>query len=145
MDYWLLLVWWITCTRMQECKHVTSSSGCCWFLVPLMCTGQRVNSTMQTINRHYNNNIWAKTWQNQWNEFAPREDSGQPGHLPSVISLAVRMKKPWVLSYPLSPQQRLQTGWMPRLIWVFAGRTLILLVLWCRVSFIMQSHNITAS
>ena len=27
------------------------------------------------------------------------------------------------------------TGWMPRLIWVFAGRTLILLVLSCRGSF----------
>ena len=27
-----------------------------------------------------------------------------------------------------------QTGWMPRLIWVFAGRTLILLVLSCRGS-----------
>ena len=27
-----------------------------------------------------------------------------------------------------------QTGWMPRLIWVFAGRTLILLVLSCRSS-----------
>ena len=29
-----------------------------------------------------------------------------------------------------------QTGWMPRLIWVFAGRTLTLLVLSCRGSFI---------
>ena len=28
-----------------------------------------------------------------------------------------------------------QTGWMPRLIWVFAGRTLILLVLSCRGSY----------
>ena len=32
----------------------------------------------------------------------------QPGHLPSLIRVfAVRMKKPWVLSYPLSAQQRL--------------------------------------
>ena len=29
-----------------------------------------------------------------------------------------------------------QTGWMPRLIWVFAGPTLILLVLSCRGSYI---------
>ena len=29
-----------------------------------------------------------------------------------------------------------QTGWMPRLIWVFTGRTAILLVLSCRGSFI---------
>ena len=31
--------------------------------------------------------IWAATWQNQQNECAPSEDSDQPGHLPSPISL----------------------------------------------------------
>ena len=72
-------------------------------------------------------------------------------YLPSVIRVyAVCMKKAWVLSYPLSAQRRLrsdwagaqadhsedsgQTGWMPRLIWVFAGRILLLLVLSCRSS-----------
>ena len=55
----------------------------------------------------------------------PREDSDQPGHTPSLIRVfAVRMKKPWVLSYPLRAQRRLyQTGQMPRLIRVFAVRT----------------------
>ena len=65
----------------------------------------------------------------------PSEYSDQPGHLPSLIRVfAVRMKKPWFLSYPLSAQWRLwsdwassedsdQTGRMPRLIWVFAGCT----------------------
>ena len=39
---------------------------------------------------------------------APIEDSDQPWHPPSMISVfAVRTKKAWVLSYPLSPQQRL--------------------------------------
>ena len=39
---------------------------------------------------------------------APSEDSDQPGHLPSLIRVfAVRMKKAWVLSYPLSAQPRL--------------------------------------
>ena len=72
---------------------------------------------------------------------APNEVSDQPGHPPSLNKVfAVRMEKPWVLSYPLSGQRRLwsdgrgctgwsessladQTGQMPRLIWVFAGRT----------------------
>ena len=37
------------------------------------------------------------------NECAPSEDSDQPGHPPSLIRVfAVRMKKTWVLSYPLS-------------------------------------------
>ena len=36
---------------------------------------------------------------------APSEDSDQTGHPPSLIRvLAVRMKKAWVLSYPLSAQ-----------------------------------------
>ena len=36
----------------------------------------------------------------------------QPGHPPSPISVfAVRMKKPWVLSYPLSAQRRLLSDW----------------------------------
>ena len=60
---------------------------------------------------------------------------------PSLIRVfAVRMKKVWVLSYPLNSDQ---TGrmprliWvMPRLIWVFAGRT-------CHfVCFVMRRLNI---
>ena len=41
---------------------------------------------------------------------APSEDSDQPGHSPSEDSDQpghVRMKKAWILSYPLSAQQRL--------------------------------------
>ena len=41
-------------------------------------------------------------------EYVPSEDSDQPGHSPSLIRVfAVRMKKAWVLSYPLSAQRRL--------------------------------------
>ena len=41
---------------------------------------------------------------------APSEDSDRPEHLPSLIRVfAVRMKKAWVLSYPLSVQQRLRS------------------------------------
>ena len=39
---------------------------------------------------------------------APSEDSDQPGHPPSLVgAFAVRMKKAWVLSFPLSAQRRL--------------------------------------
>ena len=77
------------------------------------------------------NITWAVSWQNQQSECAPSKDSDQPGHSPSLIRvLAVRMKKAWVLSYPLSASKDSdQTGWMPRLIWVFAGCTATLLVL----------------
>ena len=40
--------------------------------------------------------------------FAPSEDSDQPGHPPSLIGVfAVRMKKPWALSYTFSALRRL--------------------------------------
>ena len=43
---------------------------------------------------------------------APSEDSDQPGHPPSLIRVfAVRIKKAWVLSYPLSAQRRLWSDW----------------------------------
>ena len=39
---------------------------------------------------------------------APSEDSDQTGRMPSLVWVfAVRMKKAWVLSYPLSAQRRL--------------------------------------
>ena len=45
-------------------------------------------------------------------ECAPSDDSDQPGHPPSLISVfAVRMKKAWVVSYPLSAHQRLWSDW----------------------------------
>ena len=43
---------------------------------------------------------------------APSEDSGQPGHSPSLIrTFAVRMKKAWFLGYPMSAQRRLWSDW----------------------------------
>ena len=52
--------------------------------------------------------IWATTWQNQQSDCVHNEDSDQPGHSPSLIRVfAVRMKKPWALSYPLSAQGKL--------------------------------------
>ena len=67
---------------------------------------------------------WAATWQNQNYECVPSEDSDQPGHPPRLIRVdqpghppslirvfAVRMKKAWVLSYPLSAQQRPWSDW----------------------------------
>ena len=43
---------------------------------------------------------------------AASEGSDQHGHPPSLMSdFAVRMKKPWVLSYPLSAQRRLWSDW----------------------------------
>ena len=81
--------------------------------------------------------VWTASWQNQQDGCAPSEDSDQPGHTPSLIRVfAVCLKKAWVLSYLLSAQWRLSSDWADaRLIWVFAGCTVILLVLSCHGSF----------
>ena len=66
--------------------------------------------------------MWATTWQNQQNECVPSEDSDQP-----ESSLCAQ----WVVKNPsflhADSEDSDQTGRMPRLIWVFAGRTAILL------------------
>ena len=82
-------------------------------------------------------NIWAATWQNQQNDCAPSEDSDQSGHPPSLIRVfAVRMKKAWVLSYPLSAQRRLWSDWADSQAGlVFAGRTVTVSVSSCRGSY----------
>ena len=52
--------------------------------------------------------IWAGTGQNEQNSCVPSEDSDQPGHSPSLIRVfGVRMTKAWLLTYPMSAQQRL--------------------------------------
>ena len=76
----------------------------------------------------------AITWQNQQNECA---------HSKTQISLGIRpvwsessLCAQWVAKDPsflhADSEDSDQTGRMPRLIWVFAGRTLIWLVLSCR-------------
>ena len=59
--------------------------------------------------------IWASiSAHDKTNKMAcvPSKDSDQPGHLPSLIRVfTVCMKKPWVLSYPLSAQQILWSDW----------------------------------
>ena len=49
---------------------------------------------------------------------APSEDSDQTGHPPNLIRVfAVRMKKHWVPSYPLSAQRRLWSDWAESFCW----------------------------
>ena len=83
---------------------------CKYYLRKYICPCKLSSLSMFSMPNHIccKSNKWAATWQNQQSECAPSEDSDQPGHSPSQISVfAVRMKKHWVLSYPLSAQRRL--------------------------------------
>ena len=81
--------------------------------------------------------IWAATWQNQRNDSAPSEDSDQPGHPPSLSesSLCAQCIAKDPIFLHADSEDSDQTGWMSRLIRVFAGRWLILMVLSCRGSY----------
>ena len=109
--------------RSVRIRSTSGNSQQSIFTIPTVSENSLIFSCSSNVR-------WATTWQNQQNECAPSEDSDQPGHPPSLIRVfAVRMKKAWVLSYPLSTSEDSdQTGRMPRLIWVFVGRTVIWLV-----------------
>ena len=101
----------------------------------------------------YNNKNWAASWQNQQSGCAPSEELDQPGHLRLNLSRLVTKPTKWhvrpaktQISLGISPvwsesslcaqwlikdpsfphadsEETDQTGRMPRLIWVFSGRT----------------------
>ena len=51
-------------------------------------------------------------WHDKSNKVSVHTAKDQPGHPPSLIRVfAVRLKKPWVLSYPLSAQRRPWSDW----------------------------------
>ena len=80
--------------------------------------------------------IWAATWQNQQNDCASSEESDQPVH--SLCAQWIAKDQRFLNA---DSEDAEQTGRMPRLIWVFAGRTAILLVLSCRGSFVEQIRH----
>ena len=108
-------------------------------------------SRLSNVKSYHSFIIWAVSGQS---DCASSEDSDQPGHPPSLIRVfavpdqpghppslirvfAVRMRKAWVFSYPLSAQRRLWSDWADAgPIWVFAGRTVTLLVLSWDGSFV---------
>ena len=101
----------------------------------------RFTSRTRDLNR--SDYIWAATWQNQQSDCVPNEDSDQPGHpVWSESSLCAQ----WVAKDPsflhADSKDSDQIGWMLRLIWVFTGRTVILLVLSCPDSY---AHAWTAN
>ena len=105
------------CTRSHIYLYKTSIKYTNTFSIEIQetVTGRLV--IKQKIRIHvlytwYDKCKWAATWQNQQNGCAPSEDSDQSGHPPSLNRVfAVRMKKAWVLSYPLSAQRRLWSYW----------------------------------
>ena len=96
--FWFL---WQQNRKSASCENSKS------ILAMFMKLGMLIKGTKEITH-----SIWAATWQNQQSGCVSSEDSDQPGHPPSLISVfAARMKKPWILSYPLSAQRRLSSDW----------------------------------
>ena len=87
---------------------------------------------------HQDINIWATSRQNQQNGLCILAKTQiRLGSLITVFSC--QMKKHWILSYRAHSDVSDPTGRMPRLIWVFTGRTghiVGFVVLWLKISLI---------
>ena len=86
----------------EEQLYLESQSGTARLDKFTHCLLVKCSVEVSTKLKLTNKQIWAATWQNQQNDFPP-----------SLIRVfAVRMKKAWVLSYPLSAQWRLWSDWV---------------------------------
>ena len=98
-------------------KLFSTSTSANWTFFIKKCLVKELNFIWAALWQNQQNGMcaddkWVGTWQNQQSDRAPSKDSDQPGHLPSLIRIfAVRMKKAWVLSYPLRAQWRLWSDW----------------------------------
>ena len=103
---------------------------------------QHERTFLTTFCVHHLKFILATTWQNQQNDVRLAKTQISLGIRPVWSVFAVRMKKAWVLSYPLSAQRRLWSDWAdaqadPSLRWAhshfvgFVMRRLILFQLHC--------------
>ena len=146
--FWTVLFYQVICPKDEDGMINSVESD----LVGWLCWGLTSQSTIfqscrdgaiasWVINQYFRSLIWVYTAcpdlsfrileppHDKTNKltFAPSKDSDQPGHPPSLIRVfAVHMKKQWVLSYPLSTQQRLWSDWADR---SSLGAQIILLVL----------------
>ena len=79
---------------------------CISCMVEQNCSNSRIiTANFSDLNEPPNDKINKRTC-------APSKESDQPRHLPSLIRVfAVRIKKPWILSYPLNAQWRLWLDW----------------------------------
>ena len=122
--------------------HLVSSQ--CWFLVYMFAVVIHVHWWVGSPSRGTNN--MYEPWHDKTNNMAVRQAQTQ-------ISLGIRPD--WSES-SLSAWKNLgssathwaqsedsdQTGRLPRLIWVFAGRTVTLLVLSCRGSYVYEPPRV---
>ena len=81
---------------MQISLYVTCGCPCVVFAMPWPKAWMEVcqySLSQRVVN--YKETIWAASWQNQQSDYAPSEDSDQPGRPPSL-----RVRAQWVAKDP---------------------------------------------
>ena len=100
-----------------------------------------LNTQLKHINKQLSLLLWSKNWKKDFNtwfhnkkfiaetetSYEPRHDKVRPVWSESLLSAWRKLGS--LATHWARSEDSDQTGRMPRLIWVFAGRTLILLVL----------------
>ena len=136
--------WWVPATFFFSNKYPQHLF--LWTIILKLSPNSLLFCSTVKYRNFCKSNNWAIARQNQHNDlYALRrlksawasaqsdQSSDQPGHLPSLIRVfTVCMKKPWVLSYPLSSQRTLiRLGRCPGWSESSLGAQTILLVLSC--------------
>ena len=131
---WQLRIWWMwlnllligLLTLKWQVKFSSSVSK--WHLIGVMNGNPWTVCLFFIINVDIHN--WAASWQNQQNGMCPQQRlrSGfRPVWSESLLSAWRNVGS--LFTHWVHSEDSDQTGWLPRLIWVFAGGTVILLVL----------------
>ena len=111
-----------------------------WTETTLIFIHPAVLDTQQAIKCKYDNKLWSSARQNLQLDLRDPENSDQPPHPRSLISLCWSMT---LLQHP-GYQKGINenpclTGWIYRLIWVFAGHTDLIVGFVVRSSYKLRS------
>ena len=123
------LVWYAT-KYNNYLSDSSISAGCCE-VESAICI-----SSSSSSSAYSSSTVTQETyepWHKKTNKMSVRPAKDQPGHPESSLyAQRVAMDRRFLHADSVDSDQ---TGRMPRLIWVFAGRTVTLLVLSCRGSY----------
>ena len=109
--------------------------GLIWACGIMSSIANLIQNTIEALNPFF---IWAASWQNQQNGMCIQQRLKISLGICPVLtesSLSIWRKLGSLATHWVRSKDSDQTGRMPRLIWVFAGRTVIMLVLSCCGSF----------
>ena len=102
----------VYCLTESKIQMQIKKTNKIWTLLPPLLLDLSHISSERELYSCKQTQIWAAAWQNKQNNLYAQQRQISLGIHPVWSVFAVRMKNPWVLSYPLSAQRRLWSDWM---------------------------------